>query len=301
MRDMWQDTEISSEEFRDTDNSFRVPAMRFSAHPNPDRADRPLVALTHDYLSGESVPRHTHRRAQLIFLSAGAMRIETEIGVWVTPPGRAAWVPGNTLHSAVYTKRSSVRVAYIDTAVFDGLPSECAVFALTDLLQALVTRAIDLGWHWSLGSNAELVMRLLTAEISGLVPLGLFLPHGTDPRLRRVVAALKAEPGDDRDLDNWAKLAGASPRTLARLFQTETGLSFGRWREQLRLISAIERLVNGDSVTQVAHDLGYAGASAFTTMFTRAMGQPPRAYLAAMRESSSGDLVTNISPTQSFN
>ncbi len=256
--------------------------MHFPGYPDPDRAERPVVAVAHDYVSGSSTPRHHHQRAQLIFVGLGALRLETDDGVWVAPPGRAAWIPGSIVHRADYTKRSSVRVAYIDATVFDGLPRGCAVFALSGLLRELVARAIDLGWHWPLDGRAERAMRLLVDEVNGLVPLGLFLPHGRDLRLRRVIEALTAEPGDDRGLEEWAGAAGTSPRTLARLFRTETGLSFGQWREQLRLICAIERLADGDSVTRVAYDLGYAGASGFTTMFTRAMGQPPRAYLASM-------------------
>ena len=126
-------------------------------------------------------------------------------------------------------------------------------------------------------------MRVLVDELTSLVPLGLFLPHGRDPRLRRVIEALAGEPGDDRKLEDWTAVAQTSPRTLARLFQLETGLSFGRWREQLRLICAIERLADGDSITRVAHDLGYSSAAAFTTMFTRAMGQPPRTYFDQAR------------------
>jgi AraC-like DNA-binding protein len=251
---------------------------------DPDRASRPLVAKAEEYPSGSSISRHSHQRAQLIFLSLGALRLQTHDGVWVAPPGRAAWIPGNTVHWANYTKRSSVRIAYIDTTAFDGLPRSCTVFALTGLLRELVMRATDLGWHWPLDGRAERAMRVLVDEVANLVPLGLFLPHGRDPRLRRVIEALAMEPGDDRNLEDWTAVARTSPRTLARLFQMETGLSFGRWREQLRLICAIERLADGGSITRVAHDLGYSGAGAFTTMFTRAMGQPPRTYLAMMNE-----------------
>lgn len=250
---------------------------------DPDRASRPIVAINEEHPTGSTIGRHSHERAQLIFLSLGALRLQTDDGVWVTPPGRAAWIPGNTVHWANYTKSSSISIAYIDTMAFDGLPRSCAVFALTGLLRELVMRAINLGWHWPNDGRAERAMRVLVDELTSLVPLGLFLPHGRDPRLRRVIEALTEEPGDDRKLEDWTAVAQTSPRTLARLFQVETGLSFGRWREQLRLICAIERLADGDSVTRVAHDLGYSSAAAFTTMFTRAMGQPPRAYFEQAR------------------
>ena len=44
-------------------------------------------------------------------------------------------------------------------------------------------------------------------------------------------------------------------------------MSFGRWRQQLHILIALQRLAQGASVQTVALDLGYEGASAFVTMF----------------------------------
>lgn len=263
--------------------------MRIPPHPDPDFAPRPLVALATDYPSGSATPRHNHRRAQLIFVTTGSLRLETEEGVWVAPLGRAVWIPGETNHKARYAMRSSVRVAFIDQTVFPGGPSSCAVLVLTGLLQELVLRAIDLGWHWPTGGRAERAMRVLVDELTGLEAQRLFLPYPRDPRLHHIVEAMSADPANDGSLEDWARFGAISPRTLARLFQKDTGLSFGRWREQLRLTRAIERLAGGDSIIRVAHDMGYSSASAFTTMFTRALGQPPRAYMAEVTGQSFGD------------
>ncbi|MFN4091058.1 MAG: helix-turn-helix domain-containing protein, partial [Alphaproteobacteria bacterium] len=90
-----------------------------------------------------------------------------------------------------------------------------------------------------------------------------------------------ATPGDERGLDDWSRRAGASERTLARLFLAETGFTFGAWRQRLRLLAAMTRLAAGEPVTTVALDLGYANPSAFTAMFRRHMGAAPTRYLRA--------------------
>ena len=90
--------------------------------------------------------------------------------------------------------------------------------------------------------------------------------------------ALLAAPGDQRTLGEWARTVNASERTVARLFQSETGLSFGAWRQQARLLEAMGRLGGGAPVTQVALDLGYDSVSAFSAMFRRAAGASPSAY-----------------------
>lgn len=98
---------------------------------------------------------------------------------------------------------------------------------------------------------------------------------------------MTSEPGEAATLDDLADLAASSTRTLARLFLSETGMTFGRWREHLRIVSAVDRLVRGQSITQTALDLGYGSPSSFTTMFTRILGMPPARYLKEMREGSS--------------
>lgn len=102
-----------------------------------------------------------------------------------------------------------------------------------------------------------------------------------DKRLQRLCSALLAAPGDQRTLEHWAGSANASPRTLARLFVTETGLTFGAWRQQARVLEAMGRLSGGQSVTDVALDLGYDSVSAFSAMFRRASGLSPSAYRPA--------------------
>jgi transcriptional regulator GlxA family with amidase domain len=67
------------------------------------------------------------------------------------------------------------------------------------------------------------------------------------PRLRRVAAGLRADPASPRRLEEWAEVAGASPRTLERLFLSETGMGFARWRQRLRLAEAAARLARGEA------------------------------------------------------
>jgi AraC-like DNA-binding protein len=109
----------------------------------------------------------------------------------------------------------------------------------------------------------------------------LHLPQPRDPRLRAVTGALLRDPGDARSLTAWSRHAGASARTLARGFLRETGMGFGAWRQQARLLRALELLAEGEPVTRVALELGYAGPSAFIAMFRRALGATPGRYFRA--------------------
>ena len=99
-----------------------------------------------------------------------------------------------------------------------------------------------------------------------------------DARLRALCQALLDAPGDQRPLEAWAATINTSARTLARRFQSETGLSFGAWRQQARVLEAMGRLGGGEPVTQVALDLGYESVSAFSAMFHRATGASPSQF-----------------------
>ena len=146
-------------------------------------------------------------------------------------------------------------------------------------LRELIIKVADLaGRSQGQASYARLVGVVLD-ELRQLEPAPLHLPLPRDPRLKAITDVLLAEPGDNRDLGAWGQRAGASGRTLARLFRRETGMTFAGWRRRLRLLAAVSRLVAGDPVTRVAYDLGYQSPSAFVAMFRRSLGTPPGRYL----------------------
>ena len=96
-----------------------------------------------------------------------------------------------------------------------------------------------------------------------------------DARLKRLCKALLENPARSETLDEWAHAAGASPRTLSRLFSTEVGLSFTQWRQRVRFHNAMEAIVRGEPVGAVSRANGYASASAFTAAFRKVLGVTP--------------------------
>jgi len=102
----------------------------------------------------------------------------------------------------------------------------------------------------------------------------------TDPRAFHIAQLLQHNPADDRPLPQIAKRSGASPRTLERLFLSETKMTFGQWRQRLRLLHALRLLANGEPVTAVALEVGYRSTSAFIAMFKSELGTTPARYYA---------------------
>jgi AraC-like DNA-binding protein len=126
----------------------------------------------------------------------------------------------------------------------------------------------------------RLTASLLVEELGAAPTLSLGLALPTDRRLKALCDALMEDPGSAQSLSHWARRMGASERTLARLFQSELQTSFGAWRQQLRLAHAVNLISRGKPLSHVAAETGYANASAFSAMFRRALGRPPRAFMA---------------------
>ncbi|MNN75394.1 HTH-type transcriptional repressor of iron proteins A [compost metagenome] len=85
-------------------------------------------------------------------------------------------------------------------------------------------------------------------------------------------------PGHPYGLEDWAQKVFTSKRTLARRFQSEFGMSFVNWRQQVRVAAALTRLDQGEPVTVIATDLGYETPAAFSLMFRKLTGLTPSSY-----------------------
>lgn len=241
---------------------------------------RPVAAMAKDYPDGWVNAWHRHRRAQLVYASSGVMTIRTPHGTWVVPPDRALWIPPATDHEIVMAGAVAMRTVYIEpeAATRAGLPESCSVVAVSGLLRELILRAVGLPLLYEEAGADGRIAQLILDELRVLRALPLHLPSPADTRLKRICESLLRQPADDRTLHNWGRDVGASARTLARLFRRETGLSFGHWRAQARLLAALARLAAGEKITSVALDLGYDSPSAFAALFRRHFGVPPSQY-----------------------
>lgn len=245
-----------------------------------DKIPRTLVWRLSEMDKGCEIPPHRHRRAQMLYASEGVMTVTTERGVWVVPPNRAVWVPGGRDHAVYANTALSLKNLYIDGRKVGGLPEELCVVAVPRLLRELILEAVTLSpLYDEAGADGRLASVILDRIRSlDVVPLHLPLPAGSG--VSDVAAAILAHPEDGHTLETWASEYGMSARTLARRFQSETSMTFGQWRQQARLLEALRRLANGDSVTAVALDLGYESQSAFIAMFRKALGKTPGKYFS---------------------
>jgi len=214
----------------------------------------------------------------LIYASAGVMSVHTDARSWVVPPHRAVWVPAGTECSIEVSAGLAMRSLYFKPGVARSLPRECCVVNVPPLLRELILHTIEIGMlNRTIPAHARLI-GVLVDQLRVLRAVPLQLPQPSDPRAANVAAQLALSPGRRLSLGAVARRAGASARTIERLFRTETNMTFAKWRERLRLLRALRLLAGGEAVTNVALELGYASPSAFTAMFRRAFGTTPSGY-----------------------
>ncbi len=242
---------------------------------------RDVVATGNDYPSHFVLPAHHHKRNQLLYAATGVFKAITSEGTWVVPPRRALWIPSGVTHEVHMDGAVSTRSAYVspEAAQARQLWQRCEVITVSPLLHELLQVAVDLPALYDTAGRDGRVMNLLLDEICTMPTMALNTPLPADKRLYALCRAMLDAPSLDVDIDAMALKAGMSRRNFTRLFREQTGMSFAAWRQQACLLAALTRLARGESITQVAFDLGYGSASAFSAAFRRVLGAPPSRFL----------------------
>lgn len=251
-----------------------MPRYQPTTAPDPDQLGDPIVGMAIDAPAPHDSGLHRHCRAQLMYAVSGVLQIRIGHTRCVLPPTMAAWIPSGLWHQAETGKPFAYRSLYFDPAVYPSLPRRPQIIAVSPLLRELIVRVAE--WPLSpLEPEQERLVEVLLDEAGRAPEQALSLPLPQDRRLLRIAEQLLQQPGGEATLEQLAAQAGASSRTVNRLFQQQTGLGFSAWRRQLKIMEASRLLAEGESVSRVATELGYAQDSAFIAMFRRHAGLTP--------------------------
>jgi len=256
---------------------------RVSNAESDDEARFQIRSLALNCPPGYEVHPHSHEWHQLIYASRGAMSVNTADGSWVVPSKRAVWMPAKITHEIEMIGSVSMRTLYLKPDLNGPLPKHCHVIEVTPLLRELILHTIDIGMLDRNVPSQRRLIGIIVDQLSAVAAVPLKLPMPNDARALRIAEALRESPGDTTSLAHLSRKAGASKRTIERLFQAETEMSFGKWRQQMRLLHAVRLLALGESVTAAALEVGYDSTSAFIAAFKTVLGTTPGQYYADSR------------------
>ena len=209
----------------------------------------PVLAVKADFLAGPVTPRHRHRRAQLI-------------------------------HQTWSDDRPSMRSLFIDPAQATMLAPKPQLLKVTPLLREIVCWLAEDGADQT---GSPTWCRLAESAVELIQPLEVTavpLPAPTSPRLMRIEDRIRAAPALEHSVGEHAGHEAMSTRSLLRLVQTQTGMSWRQWRRVVVLSEAMPRLVAGRSVGAVASELGFRSSGSFITAFKEVFGRTPGRFVS---------------------
>jgi AraC-like DNA-binding protein len=233
-----------------------------------------IEGLASSYDAGTFISEHSHTAHQIVHAISGALRVYVSDATWFVPPGRGLWVPAHALHSIRCLHRVEMRTVYLS----DSRPSFSAnvkVIGISPLMREILVRVSE-------GCGKRQISHLkslLLDEIAAMDVEQLRLPVPKDVRIARLATYLLEHPTKHISLEDWAKCLGFSQRNLIRHVRAQTGMSFRQLRRQTRVMLAIEKLSNGQSVTNVALDVGFETTSAFIHAFRLITGTTPGKFI----------------------
>lgn len=253
-----------------------TPTQRRSTDPaDYQHLPQAIGAMVKRFADGHVIAPHAHERHQLLYAVTGIMRLKTSRDALIVPPDRAIYIPSGLRHTVSMHGEVEMRTLYIEPSSAPDPAVALRVLCVSPLLRELIIALCDEPISYRAGSRGDHMACLIASEIDRAGELPLSVPLPQDPRLQKVCTAILSDPSNGRTLDGWSDIAGASARTLARLFERELGLSFSAWRQRVRFQHALEEVTKGTPVFRVARACGYRSPSAFTLAFRRAVGCAP--------------------------
>lgn len=242
-----------------------------------------VIGLSSEHTYRELTPTHTHSRAQFLYASMGNIQVFTPNNVWLVPPMCALWIPANVEHSVISLSHVKLNTALVEVSAAALMGKECFIIRVSNLLHELLIRLnqitqIDPPNIVSSQEISEALQILIFEEIHRANLLSIQIPWPKDKRLLKICQQLLHSPNHSKDLTDWADDIGTSSRTLMRMFQKETGLSYRAWIQQMHIAHALSKISNGESIAQISEALGYTNPSAFSAMFKRHLGKTPQQF-----------------------
>jgi len=222
-----------------------------------------------------SYPQHRHPWGEFVYSFSGVMEIKLADMHYLAPPPYGIWLPPEVEHRGLNRHEACHCSLYIAAEHCRQLPASPCALTVSPLLRALLEH---LRQHPPGLPRSDAESRLLQVVVDQLTTAdcaGSYLPTSRDPLLAPVLAALEANPADERSLPELARSAHTSERTLLRRAQRELGMSLAEWRQRLCVVRAMPLLDAGKTVESIALDLGYASASTFIAMFRKLTGTTP--------------------------
>ncbi|MFT4099561.1 MAG: helix-turn-helix domain-containing protein [Burkholderiaceae bacterium] len=213
--------------------------------------------------------RRAAAKGAMLAASCSATFLLAEAGVLDGRRATTAWWLASS-----FARRFPAVSLTVDRMVVDAgrVLTAGSAFAHADLMLAVIARLAS-------PSLARLVARYLVLDHRPSQARYMVIEHlrTADPALQKAERFITENLGRRITLDELARTAAVSSRTLARRVHVGLGMTPNEWVQRLRVSHAAHLLeTSNDSVEAIAVRVGYADPAAFRRVFRRFAGESPR-------------------------
>ena len=224
--------------------------------------------------------KHKHHRSQLTFVEEGYQYFHMDEKVYLVPQNHVIWIPSAKEHRIT----SESKTVNLMIMLFKSVPEkdffqDVHVFSAPSVLKEMILYASK--WDKELIDNEEKTS-FLNALLISLPSFckennSLQIPVPADNRLIPVCNEINRNYQYAFDIDELAKLAQMSVRSLQRIFKQHTNITIQKYLQLIRILKSIELLdTNQYTLTQIAFMVGYKSLSAFSTSYFSVIKEKPR-------------------------
>lgn len=249
-----------------------------------DDPSRKLISSRSRVTEAHVIDQHNHPRGQLLSITGGTSKVTIDGKAWSISSQQVVWIQPGEYHEVSSESGLEYCSVFIDAHAENTIRMPSGVMALSALTRELMYECATFKDAYQDNTPESRLVQVLHDQLAKLSPSTNRVPLPGDPRLQQICKTIQSRPWHNEPLSYWSQSCGASERTLARLFKSETGYTFSQWRDHVRVSHAVERLLAGESVTSVTFELGYRSTSAFISMFKRNTGLSPLRYMEKMFE-----------------
>lgn len=243
--------------------------------------------------SEQQFPMHKHGKHQLYYVENGIAFFNTPTNSFFLPAHHFLWIPAGIEH--FITSRTSVKMVYclyIPAQLTKGIPkleTSTGIYPVNNLMVEMIN--YTQGWYGEVGPEQNfhyqflLTLTNIIAEASQKTSLPIELPTTDNEDLRQVLKYIHRNISQNLNLQTIAEQFGYSTRSLSRLFQNNINTSFLQYVKLLRIIKAMELLLQTNlSISEISYMCGYNTLSSFSYVFQKVVHASPAEFKKKTRQ-----------------
>jgi AraC-like DNA-binding protein len=228
------------------------------------------VFVLHERLE-RRFPVHQHSKGQLTYVDGGIAYVHVQGKILVIPARHYIWIPPGLLHFlTIRSSATAIRTLYFSLDTEDPFYRQMGIYPVDSLLLEMLLFTERFEWEVSKLNKYYPFLKALfniLPEIS-INHLHTVLPVTRNERLVPILKYMEQHVSEAISLSTISEAFSISERTLSRIFQAELSISFLQYLKQLRMVKAVEFMLQTElTLSEIAYRTGYQSIAAFSNTF----------------------------------